>query len=236
MKTLGITVLLLCVAAYARGQSIQQLRSMFTVRKLRIVCSRGLPFRYRLLELECCKAYKSLMEKYWRNGDRYLSEYLEFLRTWRCPEFSEECGGRRYAFNEFTALVYERFCNNSELHARCNGVINDLVDIDYAGSTVLPTIIANSSTQQSSSHDSNDTLWYGKINRIRQDLLAGSDFGKPCVQVSMLDSSGGGFGSFQEIMSPSVPFCSMIWCGFSRAIVERGVSLHSCMPTRWKLL
>jgi len=68
---------------------------------------------------EKCDSRYDAFHHNWTHGQLRLTTYLEDLRTWECPQYSEECEKRIYALNNFTTLVYDRFCNYDNFSNLC---------------------------------------------------------------------------------------------------------------------
>ena len=79
---------------------------------------------------ECCSnTYRTFRRKYNSLENYRLTSLLEKLRAWNCPQFEEECENRYFQFNRFTALVYDRFCNETAFTENCRDELSDIETI-----------------------------------------------------------------------------------------------------------
>ena len=77
----------------------------------------------------CCNStYRTFRRGYAFRNFR-LTSLLERLRAWNCPQFEEECENRYFQFNRFTALVYDRFCNETAFTENCRDELSDIETI-----------------------------------------------------------------------------------------------------------
>ena len=74
----------------------------------------------------CCNSTYRTFRIHYNNRFYQLTSFLEKLRAWNCPQFEEECENRYFQFNRFTALVYDRFCNETAFNETCRDELNDI--------------------------------------------------------------------------------------------------------------
>ena len=176
----------------------------------------GLSIGNRTTQLECCK---TVVHDYYHPNfkprNRYLTTFLESLQTWRCPQFKQECERRTFDYNDFTSLIYLRFCNRSQMEAQC---YDDIFNI---------------ATKQNNGIENKTNTFNQLVSNLNLDALSDEDLMNPCVQVAMYDSDSGSQGHYHEIIEPIVPFCSFVWCGFDENIfTKKHLSPWTCMPSR----
>ena len=158
-------------------------------------------------------------EIYFSSGDEFSGEaeirdinlhiYLGNLKSVDCSEFARECEKQTFAVSEFSKLIYLRFCNRSEMEARCYDDLQKVVNPQ------------NSSTS-----------WENLIRKLNFNQITNEDLTNPCLQVSMLDKALETGSRFYEIFDV-IPFCDFIWCGFAEDIITtRAVSLWTCTPSK----
>nr|XP_039254651.1 cannabinoid receptor type 1B-like [Styela clava] len=200
------------------------------IRQLRIVCSRGLPLVSREIEMYCCELQVPTFKEYWYYAGYYLTRHMELLKTWKCPQLEEECQTRPYAFNEFLELTYDQFCNKTALEKKCTPVVQKVVK-----STLTTSYSMTSMTTENETTTSGDvsTDWDNLVAQLDPATIDIDDLVKPCIQAAQIEPPHGGFGDFLEMMTPNIPFCTMVWCGFSQSAVERegGLRIYDCMPS-----
>lgn len=201
-------------------------------------CSRGLPISHPEVEYYCCLLQAGSYNGSWYHGGYYLSRHMELLRTWNCPQLNDECKKRPYDFNEFTGLTYDLFCNRTSLESTCLPIVENSVPSSRR-KTILNSVNTQNNVSDSSGdgdveiHVSSVSEWRLLLNEIDFSSLS-TDVSKPCFQIAQLDSSEGGYGEFHEILSTTIPFCGMTWCGFSKPVVTKGIRPYDCLPTLCK--
>ena len=67
-----------------------------------------------------------------------LTSFLEKLKTRNCSHFQEECKNKSFNFNNFTYLVYEKFCNTSNFINICSEELNTLFTKTGNSTSVKP--------------------------------------------------------------------------------------------------
>ena len=175
----------------------------------------GFTLGNRSTELECCQTVTRNYYTKVASHDRYLSTFLESLQTWNCPQFKQECKSRTFNYTVFTALIYLRFCNRSQMEEQCYNDIQSIV------------------TKQNTAFQATTSTFDELVSKLNMILLNNQDLMNPCVQVAMYDIGSGGHGHFHEIIEPIVPFCSLIWCGFDENVfINQKVTPWTCIPSR----
>ena len=169
----------------------------------------------RSTELKCCQ---TVMRNYYSKAathDRYLSTFLESLQTWNCPEFEQECERRTFNYTDFTAVMYLRFCNRSQMEERCYSDIQSIV------------------SKQSTTFQTNTSTFEKLVSKLNLSCLNNEDLLNPCLQVAVYDIDSRGHGHFHEIIEPIVPFCSFVWCGFDENVfISQEVLPWTCIPSK----
>ncbi|CAK8683758.1 unnamed protein product [Clavelina lepadiformis] len=173
----------------------------------------------RTRELECCNEILQKFQRRWFNESIYLTSVLATLQAWNCPQFNEECTNRTFDFTTYTALVYERFCNESKLIKEC---ASKVIQVQQSS---LPAV--------ASSFDLTNTSWSSLAQNLTSASISSSDLEEPCIQIALLDSPSGGYGNYHEIKNYILPFCEAAWCGYDTdTFTTRRISSWSCMPSR----
>ena len=176
----------------------------------------GLTISNQTTELECCK---SVVYYYYHPNfeprNRYLTTFLESLQNWNCPQFEQECERRTFDYNDFTSLIYLRFCNRSQMEAQCYDDISSIV------------------TKQNNGIQTKTNTFNHLVSKLILNALSDEDLMNPCVQVAMYNNDSGSQGHYHEIIEPDLPFCSFVWCGFDENIfTKKRASLWTCIPCR----
>ena len=146
----------------------------------------------------------------WYYGYKYLSKFLYNLQSLNCPQFKDQCLKQTFAYNQFTSLMYLKFCNESEFMIKCfNEVESALEKQENVTATVS---------------------WSELVAKINYLTLNQDEMRKPCLQVAMYDSKEVS-RDYVEIVNINIPFCSVVWCGFTKKIFNTSkISLWTCMP------
>ena len=175
----------------------------------------GLTVGNRSTEFFCCNQTSQNYHRQWFAGRSYLTGYLESLKTWRCPQYKEECSLRTFAYTDFSALVYTRFCNDtSVLEEKCYYEVRSVVQKQ-----------ANVALQTST--------WAEVVRNLDLSVISDEDLLRPCIQIAMYDIDSGGHGHYHEVVEPIAPFCSFVWCGFDESVVSsKHISAWTCLPSR----
>lgn len=134
----------------------------------------------------------------WQSGGNYLTTYLTTLKKWKCGQFKTECKNPTYAFNEFTELVYKRFCNITEYRSKCAAEI--ISNIINEGKMKPNGVITNEN-------------WTRLIAQFDAETLSSQNLQKPCLQVAMFDKVG--VGRYFEVIHPHIPFHTLVWSGIN---------------------
>ena len=85
----------------------------------------GLFIANRTREIECCDIVINEMYDFWATQRVYLSKTLATLESWKCPQMDKFCADRLLDFTDYTALVYDRFCDQDSLLEQCETVVTN---------------------------------------------------------------------------------------------------------------
>ena len=77
-----------------------------------------------------CNCTYEAFQKLYFSSNLKLTSFLEKLRAWNCPQFKDECQNRYFDFNRFTFLVYEKFCNSSNVAKICDKEMKNFFEDD----------------------------------------------------------------------------------------------------------
>ena len=73
----------------------------------------------------------------------------------------------------------------------------------------------------------------GLLDSVNETEFAKDDIPNTCQQVSMFNASG----MYVEFILEHIPFCDLVWCGFSSEVTqELMLSAWSCMLSRYDIL
>nr|ART85726.1 histamine receptor h2 [Botryllus schlosseri] len=217
----GLYLLLMAIAVICPLVESQAM----TMKLLTATCSRALPILNDQIRETCCSYQVSSFRGSWDTGGYYLTRHFEALKAWQCAELEGECRRRHYDYSEFTSNVYDFYCNKSMLVDRCTPELRKM----YPASSPSTQYDSDSNPTR----NANNTLpseWTEIVQSIDYASLKPDESSRPCVQIAQLDSSTGGYGEFHEILTPSIPFCRMTWCGYSSPVVRNGISAYNCIP------
>ena len=89
----------------------------------------GLFIENRTREIECCDVIIANLYRLWSTQRVYLSKTLATLKSWNCTQLDQFCSNRSLAFTEYTALMYDRFCDESQLFQSCRSVVASAIPI-----------------------------------------------------------------------------------------------------------
>ena len=89
----------------------------------------GLFIENRTREIECCDVIIANVYRLWSTQRVYLSKTLATLKSWNCPQLDQFCVNRSLAFTKYTALIYDRFCDESQLLQSCQSVVTSAIPI-----------------------------------------------------------------------------------------------------------
>ena len=84
----------------------------------------GLFIQNQTRKIECCDAIIEELYQLWSAQRVYLSKTLATLKSWNCPQLDQFCSNRFLDFTEYTALVYDRFCDEAQILRTCESVIS----------------------------------------------------------------------------------------------------------------
>ena len=71
------------------------------------------------INMNCNMRYNYFLS-HWTQGQLPLTHLLDDLKTYKCPQFTDECENRTFALNEFSKLVYDRFCDYETFSYYCS--------------------------------------------------------------------------------------------------------------------
>ena len=71
-----------------------------------------------LLQTRCSMLYQNFLNE-WSQGQYRLTVTLDNLKTWNCSQYELECRRQTFAYNRFTKLVYNRFCDLEAFESNC---------------------------------------------------------------------------------------------------------------------
>ncbi|CAK8671613.1 unnamed protein product [Clavelina lepadiformis] len=174
----------------------------------------------RTLEKRCCKlAYKDF-SKYWYQGGYYLTDFLAILKTWKCPEYINECSNPLFNYNDFTKAVYTQSCSCNTFRGDCYPTLCNLLQKRFPDYK-CPSNISHSS-------------WMEMKNNLTTTLFIPPI--PACVQVAMYDNANSvDLGKYHELATVFLPFCGVVWCGISiSAVGQQAMSFWTCMDGRAK--
>lgn len=80
---------------------------------------------------KCCEDLLQSFKTFWMKGKRRLTQLLEQLQAANCSTFRSECERRTFSYNDFTNLVYDRFCAKEIFNDACAKGIEKLFLSNY---------------------------------------------------------------------------------------------------------
>ena len=178
--------------------------------------------------MKCCNQTVSNFHLFWSEERLYLTTYLQTLRSWGCPQFEVECRERLFVVNSFTELVFDYFCNYTNVFVpRCYQTVSDVYRSARERQDPLPP-----PTEASGSL--NDTLeenWQALVKDINTTFLTIEELtGSPCLQVALYEAEDEHTGEYVELIRFRIPSCYPMWCGID------GASLRNHMLSVWSCL
>nr|XP_039253864.1 rhodopsin, GQ-coupled-like [Styela clava] len=183
------------------------------------------------VQSKCCRSLYKTFQKRWRNIDNKLSEWLNLLKLWKCPQFRKECDSPTFPFNDFTNTLYKRFCNPEKFYSECSKKLFPK-EIETSGSgSGMPF-----ETDESPVHNKTDFQLLPAKYTVIKDLKFEELF-EPCVQASLVEIGGmPRQEKFFEIKVGDLPFCEIVWCALpAEVFLTKKVSISMCMPMRCKV-
>ena len=189
----------------------------------------GLVLGNRTRELQCCERVVAGYHNNWFQNTRPLSRYLSTLKTWNCPQFSTECDKRYFAFNTFTDLMYDYFCNYTQLTTKCFDNISKVINASEINANSPESKNVASLTRKNTSI----TLgWKALIHQIKPAQMTIDQLLEPCVQVAQYDQEDKHDGRYQEIVEFAIPFCGISWCGYGgETMTTHIITLWTCLSS-----
>ncbi|CAK8697195.1 unnamed protein product [Clavelina lepadiformis] len=171
-------------------------------------------------KVQACNVVVENFTMHWNQGRHSLTNYLETLKIWQCPQFEKECQNRTYALTDFTSKVYSYFCNKTSFEIECLSTIESIVVQQQANS------------QQQSETTTSSFVWSNVIKRLKLIDLTDDQILEPCVQIAMYEKTRA-VGNFREIIRVHLPFCEFSWCGFDEdTFNNRRISAWTCLLSR----
>ena len=67
----------------------------------------------------CCEEAYIYFTQNWKDGDLHLTHLLENFRRSNCSHFTFQCQERTFAYTNYSALVYDRFCDYKAFRNFC---------------------------------------------------------------------------------------------------------------------
>ncbi|XP_018667121.3 uncharacterized protein LOC104265620 isoform X1 [Ciona intestinalis] len=166
-------------------------------------------------QLNRCEEIKRVYYREWNTPTttKYLTNYLTKLKRENCSEFVKQCSVQTFAFNDFTKLVYKRWCNFTEFQDMCTPDVKEATQC-----------ISNCSLN-----------WSQLVDKLGRMKLTEEIILRPCIQVAMYGAVAQNHSehknTYHELHLITVPFCGIVWCGFdNRNIQEHHISHWTCMP------
>ncbi|XP_076822076.1 uncharacterized protein LOC143468631 [Clavelina lepadiformis] len=211
---------LLCILIIAYAKTCEAIESLHDVDTLKESCTSApaLIIQNETKRLECCKEVSGSVNYYWLRRDYYLSRRLSTLQVLDCPQFEVECHNRPFAALPFTSLMYDRFCNLSNLIETCREKVQNPAVLD--NEELLPFTLET---------------WTKLTSSLNSSTLSFLQLQDPCIQVALYDSPSGSSGHYHEL-TPFSFFCTTMWCGFDEDSITRWqISSWAWMPTRCQI-
>ncbi|XP_076813529.1 uncharacterized protein LOC143460054 [Clavelina lepadiformis] len=162
----------------------------------------------------------------WSQGRHSLTNYLETLKIWQCPQFEKECQNRTYALTDFTSKVYSYFCDKASFEMNCLARVGRITSLKQHSDSQI----------QSGTNLPNQTnafLWSNLIKQLKLPYINEKQILEPCVQLAMFEKAKAKGKKFREIVRVHLPFCEFHWCGFDEdTFRNRRVSAWTCLSAR----
>ena len=178
--------------------------------------------------LKCCKRTVSQYERYWAGRSLPLNRYLATLKEWNCPQFQQECKRKLFAFNEFTKLMYDYFCNYTLFVNECIKNVSDIIEISRKHSKQKNLLDLDSKMNGATLL----SRWKILLSYIYPSQMSIDDLLNPCVQVAQLDKEKESTDGFQEIIDFGIPSCPVAWCGIgAEALKFHPISIWNCLSS-----
>ena len=166
----------------------------------------GFQFENSTINENCCDYVVKRFNMQWR-GRRYLTNYLENIKSWNCSQFYQECSDPTFDFTDFTRTTYKYFCDYEEFQAVCTQDLEDIIGVRISPSN-----------------------WSASVNLINTTQLSFDELLNPCVQVAVYErETAAKVYNFTEVVNVAIPTCGWIWYGFGTGVVQD----RSITP--WKL-
>lgn len=221
------TLFVCFVFALVRGQnSLNISRLLSTPKDCRF--APGLVVGNETATMECCNRTMTYFHVFWTAGQLYLTTYLQTLQSWECPQFVDECQNRRFVVNSFTGLVFDYFCNYTDVFVPgCYDIVAG-VQNPARKREEIPLFADGASGME------NETLlddWRSLIRNLKTSTLTTKEItSSPCLQVALYETEENNLGEFVELIRVNIPPCYPTWCGINGASIrDRVVSVWDCL-------
>ena len=195
----------------------------------------GLIVGNRAWELDCCTNLTRDYNFEWYTISKSLTLFLETLRQWNCPQFEEQCEKRVFAFTTFSELIYDYFCNYTNIVKTCLPQVVAAVERLNNSMTSKNKIVdfENTSAIQLSTEISIDVVtWKRLVSFIQPSLMTIEELKEPCIEIAQYDVEQEHDGGYQELISLLVPACELSWCGFSAETFQHHkISFWTCLTS-----
>jgi len=225
LSTLYCAIIVLYMGVTGLGESVKLVDSLKeSDTKAECVYLPGYSLGGRGRELQCCNTTEKKFRKGWAKGTESLTRYIASLQAWNCQQFEEQCQDRTFAFNGFTSLVYDYFCNKTAFVENCFPRIEEILaqvrgDISW--------VSTEGSGQKNSS--SRFEQWNAVADELQLHELSLQTLIDPCVQLAFYNAEKHK-QNYTEVVHVHIPACELIWCGFgSNTVKNASVSAWTCM-------
>ena len=202
---------------------------------LRCEFAPGLIVGNRIRELQCCN--KIVREHNYLWLQRSLTFFLETLKQWNCPQLKEQCHKPKFAFTPFSKLIYDYFCNYTNVVESCFSEVLSTVHLVQKRSGNIQSRnysvfnLGNiSKWEKSLETTSKIKRWKGLISLIKPSLLTLEKLKEPCIGIAQYDTEEIHNQGYQEL---NVIHELTSWCGFSaEAFWDHEISFSTCLSSR----
>jgi len=225
------------------SNQLEELETNITSAELPCNYAPGLSLGNRERELECCRITERRYEFYWAGRSLPLNRYLATLKGWNCPHFNVECDERVFAFNDFTGLLYDYFCNYTTFVTQCVPEVTKTIQKMQARTDTSIVYNPSMSTYPKQGIRSFDAInnenqsiistWQELLIQVQSTQMTIDELLQPCVQVAQYDQEAVHDGGFQEIIDFGIPSCKIAWCGLGAdAMQTHQVSIWTCLTSQ----
>ena len=180
---------------------------------------------------QCCQLITIRYRFRWSVGQAYLTTYLQSLRSWGCPQFEEECRDRVYAFTDYSALMYDYYCNYTDFVRKCSNVVNSTYMRHRLG--VVPSAVPKNDFKTNLDDVTLITEWRNIVENLESSYFSIEELTFPCMQVALYEAEQEHIGEYHEIVRSDLPSCGLSWCGIDGPTVrDRDITTWDCLPSR----